>query len=175
MAGTKVLRGNTSIWAARPEAFTDWGVPLSAADWATGVAAGLITDISCAVEDGYTLGLTGSSTDSSQSVCDIAEVETPLYYEYEASLDLFRNLPGSIDTPIYDIAMSLFDGKDVAYYLLSRVDALQGSTVVAGNILSAFAVKTDLAQDTVEDGSMAMFAARFKPSGGVNVNFTVVA
>lgn len=174
---SKVLRGNVTLWAVRPEAFlaTEWALPLSAAKWATGVTAGLITDISCAVEDGYSLNLTGSSTDSSQSVCDIAQVESPLYYEYEASLDLFRNKPGTSDTPIYDTALALFDGLDTPYYLVKRVDKAQGSTVVSGDILSAFGVTTDYGQDAADDGSMIMYGARFKTSGGVNTNFTVGA
>lgn len=173
----KTLRGNVTLWAVRPEAFTvaEWALPLSAAKWATGLASGLITDFSCAVEDGYALNLTGSSTDSSMSVCDIAEVESPLYYEYEASFDLFRNKPGTIDTPIYDVALALFDGLDTPYYLVKRVDKAQGSDVEQGDILSAFGVTTDYGQDLIEDGSMLMYGARFKTSGGVNTNFTVAA
>jgi hypothetical protein len=175
MAGQKTLRGNTTIWAARPEAFPDWSVAISAADWATAATAGLITDISCAVEDGYKLNLTGAKTDSSQSVCDIAEVETPVYRQYEASLSLFRNKPDSTDTPIYDTAMSLFDAPGVPYYLVKRVDKAQGSDVEEGDILSAFSVETDLPTDIPADGSMLMFGAQFTYPGGVNVNQTVTA
>lgn len=177
MPATKTLRGFNTIWAVRPEAFTlaEWAAPLSAAKWALGVTAGLITDISCAIEDGYSLNATGSTTDSSQSICDIAEVETPLQKEYEASLDLFRNKPGTVDTPIYDIALSLFDGIDTPYFLVKRVDKLQGTTVAAGDILSAFSVTADYGQDIVDDNSMLMYGARFKTPGGINTNFTVAA
>lgn len=175
MSGNKTLRGNVTIWAVRPEAFADWSTPISAAAWATANTAGLITDISCAVEDGYKLNLTGSKTDNSQSVCDIAQVDTPLYREYEAQLDLFRNKPGSTDTPIYDTALSLFDAKGIDYYLVKRVDKTQGSAVEEGDILSAFGVTTDYGQDTTADGSMLMFGARFKPNGNVHTYQTVTA
>lgn len=175
MSGTKTLRGNTTIWAVRPEAFANWAVPISAATWATSLAAGLITDISCAVEDGYKLNLTGAKTDSSQSVCDIADVETPVYRQYEASISLFRNKPGTTDTPIYDTAMSLFDDAGIDYYLVKRVDKAQGSAVAAGDILSAFSVTTDLPTDVPADGAMLLFGAQFTYPGGVNVNQTVTA
>lgn len=175
--GAKTLRGNVTVWAVRPEAFTtaEWALPLSAAKWAAGISSGLITEISCAIEDGYSLNLTGSSTDSSLSVCDIAEIESPMFFEYEASLDLFRNKPGTIDTPDYDIALALFDGLDTEYFLVKRVDSPQGGTVTAGHVLSAFGVKTDYGQDLGDDNSMQMFGARFKPTGAINTNFTVAA
>lgn len=177
MTATKTLRGNTTIWAVRPEAFSaaEWEAGVSAAKWATMLAAGLITDISCAIEDGYSLNATGSATDSSMSVCDIAEVESPTYKEYEASLDLFRNKPGTIDTPIYDVALSLFDGLDTPYYLVKRVDKPQGVPVAAGHTLSAFSVTTDYGQDSVDDGSMTMYGARFKTPGGIATNIDALA
>lgn len=175
MSGNKTLRGNVTIWAVRPQAFPDWTVPISAAAWATAVTAGLITDISCAVEDSYKLNLTGSKTDNSQSVCDIAQVDTPLFRQYDGQLDLFRNQPGTSDSPIYDTALSLFDAKGITYYLVKRVDKAQGSAVAAGDILSAFGFDTDYGQDVTADGSMLKFGARFKPNGNVHTYQTVTA
>ena len=174
---SKTLRGNVTIWAVRPEAFplSQWTTALSAATWATSLASGLITDISCAVEDSYKLNLTGSSVDSTQSVCDIAKVDTPLFFEYDANFSLFRNKPGTTDMPIYDVALSLFDAVDMPYYLVKRVDKAQGSTVAAGDILSAFGVTTDYGIDNSADKTMLLYDATFKPTGGVNTNFTVLA
>ena len=98
-----------------------------------------------------------------------------MFYEYEASLDIFRNKPGTIDTPDYDTALALFDGLDIEYFLVKRVDSPQGEAVVAGHILSAFGVRTDYGQDLGDDGSMQMFGARFKTTGALNTNFTVAA
>jgi hypothetical protein len=176
-SGVKTLRGNITIWAVRPEAFTpdEWMQPLSAAKWATAKTAGLITHISKAVEDGHSINLTGSATDSSMSAWDIAEVESPLDFEYEVSFDIFRNKPGTIDSPDYDKALALFDGLDIEYFIVKRVDSEQGLDVVAGNILSAFGAKTDYGQDLGDDGSMQMYGCRFKPTGRLNTNFTVAA
>jgi len=177
MTATKTLRGNTTIWAVRPEVFTaaEWAAGTSAAKWATAITAGLIVDISCAVEDGYSLNATGSATDSSMSVCDIAEVESPTYKEYEAALSLFRNRPGTIDTPIYDIALSWLDGLDVPLYLVKRVDKAQGIPVAAGHTLSAYSVTTDNGKDAADDGEMLMFDVRFKTPGGIATNIDAIA
>ena len=174
---SKSLRGNTAIWAARPEAFTptEWLSGLSAAKWATGIAANLIVRISPAVEDSFSLNATGSATDSSQSVEDKAEIETPTFREYEASLDLFRNKPGSTDTPIYDVALALFDAVDVPYVLVKRVDKAADAIVEVGDILSTYGVMTDYGQDIPDDGSMLIFGARFKTTGVSAPNKTVIA
>ena len=175
MPGTKTLRGNVTIWAVRPEAVSDWTAAISLAEWDAADAAGLITDISQAVEDGYKLNLTGSKTDNSQSVEDVTQVETPVYDEYEASLDIFRNKPGSTGTPAYDIALSLFDHEGIEYYLVKRVDKTQHAAVEVGDILSAYGVSTDIGQDITDDGSMLMFGARFKTTGTATTDKTVTA
>jgi hypothetical protein len=173
--GTKTLRGNTTIWAVRPEAFTDWSAPISAAKWATAVTAGLITDISQAVEDAYKLSATGSKTDNSRSVLDIALVDSPMYVQYQASLSLFRNRPGTTNTPVFDVALALFDNYGIPYFLVDRVDKTQSSAVAVGDILSAYGVETDQPRDQTADIAMLMFDATFKPVGGAYPNLTVVA
>ena len=175
MSGTKTLRGNTTIWAVRPEAFTDWTVPISAAKWATALAAGLITDISGAVEDSYKLNATGSKTDTTQSVMDIALVDTPVYTQYAATIALFRNKPGTTDSPTYDIALSLFDNFGISYFLIDRVDKAQGSALAAGDIVSAYGFTTDQPRDTAADGAMVLFDVGLKPNGSVLINQTVAA
>lgn len=175
MPGTKTLRGNVTIWAVRPEAFTDWTQPISLAAWDTALANGLINDISVAVEDSYKLAASGSKTDNSMSVVDIAQVDNPLYSNYTATLDLFRNKPGTTDSPAYDIALSLFDGVGIAYYLVLRTDKAQGSAVEVGDILSSFGVTTDYLVDSVADGSMILANQVFKPTGDLHPYLTVVA
>jgi hypothetical protein len=175
MSGTKTLRGNATIWAVRPEAIVDWTAPISLAAWGAAITAGFVTDISQAVEDGYKLNRTGSATDSSEAVTDLAPIETPLYSQYEASLDIFRNTPGSVDTLVYDVAMSLFDAPDVKYYLVKRLDKTQGAALAVGDILSAYGVITDIPEDLINDGGVLQFGARFKPTGISTPSKTVVA
>lgn len=177
MPGMKTLRGHVTIWAARPEAFTDeeWRQPLSAAKFNEMVAKGLIEDISCAVEDGYTLNGTSYTTSTSQSVCDVTSVESPQFKQYEASLDLFRNKPGTLDTPIYDRARAWFDAPYIPVRLIKRVDVKQGEPVKAGDTLSAFGFTTDFPTDIVADNADIMHGARFKPDGFHATNIDAAA
>lgn len=173
---TKVLRGNYSIWAALPGSGVNWASP-SAAAIATAVTNGFIIDISCAVTDesGDSLNMTEPDTDDSQSICDIAAVETPTFDNYEAELDGFRNAPGTTDTPVYDTFFSLFNGVDREYWLIKRVDKQQGTTIAVDDIISAFRFRTDYPVDIVEDSGMILFGARFKQRGEMYLNRTVVA
>lgn len=172
----KVLRGNHTIWAAFPEARTNWSAP-DASTIALDVADGLILDISCAITDdsGESLNETEPQTDDTQSICDIATVETPTFGNYEAALDGFRNKPGTTDTPYYDLFYNLFNGVDRGYWLVKRVDKAQGATIAAGDILSAFEFTTDYSEDIAGDGDVILFGARFKPTGDYYTNKTVVA
>jgi hypothetical protein len=176
MAEQKVLRGNVTIWAAFPEARTDWSAP-DASVIALDVADGLIVDISCAITDdsAESLNETDPATDDTQSVCDIASVETQTYRNYEAELDGFRNKTGTTDTPYYNTFYDLFNGVGREYWLVKRVDKAQGATVAAGDILSAFLFETDYGTDIAEDGGLTYFGARFKPQGEIYTNVSVVA
>lgn len=172
----KTLRGNYTVWAAFPEARTDWSAP-SEADIALDVADGLIIDISCAITDdsGDSLNETDRETDDTQSICDIATVETPTFRNFEAELDGYRNKPGTTDTPFYDDFFNLFRGVGREYFLVKRVDKKQGEPIEAGDIVSAFRFETDYGQDIGEDGGLIYFGARFKPQGELYTNIDVVA
>ena len=148
---------------------------MSAAKWTSGLAAGLITDISAAVEDSYELNAGPSATDTSMSVVDVAEIETPTFREYSAALSLFRNKAGSTDTPSFDAALALFDGYRIPIILAKRVDKAYSPSIVAGDIISAFGFTNDLGADVPDDGSMLMFDARFKPNGFLATNISAKA
>ena len=176
MAEQKVLRGNMTMWAAFPEADVDWSAP-SEADIAAAVADGLILDISCAVTDdsGESLNETDPATDDTQSVCDVAAVETQTYRNYEAELDGFRNKTGTTDTPYYDLFYNLFNGVGREYWLIKRVDKEQGEAIAEDDIISAFLFETDYGVDIADDGGLTYFGARFKPQGEIYTNVSVVA
>src|SRR5690606_30727457 len=104
----KMLRGNVTIVAAEPEAFADASAP-TAAELNN---ATLVYNISCAITDDYTLNMTDSDTDDSRSICDIGQVATPTFYNYEASLDGFRD--ADVDAAgVYNLFRDLFRAPDV--------------------------------------------------------------
>ena len=175
MAGTKLLRGNFSVYAFYPEAVSDWST-LTASALNTAVINGLGFDISCALtDDSVSINLTDSDTDDSISICDIGNVSTPTFFNYEVSFDSFRNGPVS-DGPqvaVYELPVDLFGNVDQPFYILKRIGVPQGTTFAAGQIVSVFGVKTDWFQNVLGDGENILFGSRFKASGQVYTNATL--
>lgn len=169
MANEKLLRGTVSIYAARPEAFADLSAPT------TGELNGpLVYDISCAILDDYTLNQTDSDTDDTRTICDVGQVSTPTFRNYEASLDGLRD--ADLDGEGYfNLFFNLFKVKDIPYVLVKRIGPAQGSPFATGQVISAFSVDTDNPIDIVEDNTPIALGARFKARGGVNINYTLVA
>lgn len=175
MAGTKMLRGYVSVYAFFPEAIADWSAPTGTALQAA-VTNGLGFDISCAItDDSLSLGLTDSETDTSISICDIGNVTTPTFFNYEASFDSFRNGPVSEgnQVAVYDLPVKLFSDVDHPFYLLKRIGVPQGTALAAGQVVSIFGVNTDNPIDSLGDGANILFGSRFLANGQVYTNATL--
>jgi hypothetical protein len=165
-----MLRPNVGLYVATADAFADWKNPTLAELTSTTK----VFNISAAVTDDYTLNQTESQSDNSLSLVDNADVTTPTYFNYEASLDGFRDSNLSA-TSVYNKFRDLFNLPDVEYYLIKRVGKLHTDTVAAGDIISIFGVKTDFPVDIYGDGEMIRFGARFLTTGKVKTNYTVPA
>lgn len=169
MPNVKVLRGNVSILAAEPEAFANSATPTAAE-----LNSALVYDISCAISDDYTLNMTDSDTDDSRSICDIGQVATPTFYNYEASLDGFRDKDVTYNG-YYNKFRDLFRAPDVRYILVKRIGKAQGSAFAIGDVVSLYEVTTDVAIDGTDASAPLTFGARFKTTGNLNINYTVAA
>lgn len=178
MAFTKLLRGNVKIVAAYPEAFANPATPTAAElndlFVYTTNEDGMVFDISCAILDDYTLNMTDSDTDDSLSICDIGNVETPTFSNYEASLDFFRDSSVTANG-VYNLAWDLFKGVDRPFWLIKRIGPAQTAAFAIGQTISMYGVNTDLPVDLVEDNSMLQGGARFKPNGNLLTNYTIAA
>ena len=170
MANTKMLRPNVGIYVATADAFADWTAPTLTEI----TAATKVFNISPAVTDDYTLNMTDSQADTSLSIIDNADVQTPTYTNYEASLDVFRDANLSA-TSVYNKALDLFKAPDVKYYLIKRVGKTHEAAFAAGDEVSIYGIKTDFPIDIVGDGEMVRLGARFLTTGEVRVNVAVAA
>lgn len=165
---TKMLRPNVGIYVAASNAFANWAAPtLTEITDATKVF-----NISPAVTDDYTLNMTDSESDSSLAIVDNADVQTPTYYNYEASLDGFRD-ENLTATSVYNKFRDLFSTPDVKYYLIKRIGKAHDAAFAAGDEISIYGVKTDYPVDLVGDGEMIRLGARFLTTGEVAVNVAV--
>jgi hypothetical protein len=165
-----MLRPNVGIYVAAADAFADWTAPTLTEI----TAASKVFNISPAVTDDYTLNMTDSQADTSLSIIDNADVQTPTYTNYEASLDVFRDANLSA-TSVYNKALDLFKAPDVKYYLIKRVGKTHEAAFAAGDEVSIYGVKTDFPIDIVGDGEMVRLGARFLTTGEVRVNVAVGA
>lgn len=181
MTGQKLLRGNISVYAVDPSAVAKWTAP-TAAELNTALTDKTIKawDISCAInDDSYSINLTDSDTDDSRSICDISNVDTPTFFQYEVEFDTFRNGPAAgpyavPQTAVYDLPLQLFTVLDREFYIVKRIGVPQGVALAKGQTISAYGVTVDYAQDIVDDNSVIQFGARFKTTGNVNVNFDLL-
>jgi hypothetical protein len=165
-----MLRPNVGIYVAAADAFANWTAPTLTEI----TAASKVFNISPAVTDDYTLNMTDSQADTSLSIIDNADVQTPTYTNYEASLDLFRDANLSA-TSVYNKALELFGTEDVKYYLIKRVGKTHEAAFEAGDEVSIYGVKTDFPVDILGDGEMVRLGARFLTTGEVRVNVAVAA
>jgi hypothetical protein len=165
---TKLLRPNVGIYVATADAFANYKSPTLAE----------ITDdekvfnISPAITDDYTLNMTDSDSDDSLAIVDNASVQTPTYYNYEASLDGFRDESASADS-VYNKFRTLFAEPDVKYYLIKRVGYAHDADFATGQTVSVYGVKTDYPVELLGDGEMIRDGARFLTTGEVAVNVAV--
>lgn len=167
---TKMLRPNVGLYVATYDAFADWSAPTL-----TEITnAAKVFNISPAVTDDYTLNMTDSDADSSLAIVDNAEVQTPTYYNYEASLDVFRDENAMADSS-YNYVAGLFAAADVKYYLIKRIGKVHDAAFAAGDEVSIYGVKTDFPVDLLGDGEMIRRGARFLTTGEVIVNASVTA
>lgn len=182
MANEKLLRGNVTILAAYPEAFADPTAPTAAElndqfAYTTNEDA-MVFNISCAILDDFTLNQSDSETDDELTICDIGNVSSPTFYNYEASLDFLRD-KSTTDNGVFNLAWRLFRGADRPFWLIKRIGkANQPSAPFltdGSDVISMYGVETDLPVDVVEDNSNLKFGARFKTTGDVNINYSVEA
>ena len=169
---TKLLRPNVGIYVAAADAFADWSAPtLTEITDATKVF-----NISQAVTDNYTLNMTDSDLDNSLSIVDNSSVSTPTLYNYEASLDAFRDANGAADSA-YNLFKTKFADAPVGtkYYLIKRIGKAHDAAFAAGDLVSVYGVTTDFPIDIVADGAMILIGARFLTTGELAVNVPVAA
>lgn len=166
----KTGRGYTKIFAAYPEAFANRNTPLVAELNDTD----LVFDVSCAVNDDYSLGMVDSDTDNTQSVCDVQQVENPTFYNYEASLDGFADLDIAA-TGQFNKFRDLFSVAGIPFILGVRIGQPRAAAFDTDSIVSLFDVVTDNPADIDAAGAPMALGARFKPQGWALPEYKVAA
>ena len=159
---SKMLAPNTTIW---------W-VPDSAGWNPAAPDHTLLTDarnISCAIDNGYKLGPTKSETDKSKSICENANSETRVAFNYEGSLTFFREGDLTNNTSAYAKAFAFFkDGTKNGLnlgYLVRRTGYKNTVAAAAGQEVESFYFAPDNPMDEVADKTTIKYTVTFKQQG----------
>jgi hypothetical protein len=178
-ANAKLLRSNVTVLLAYPEAFANAATPTSAElnaqfDYTTNVNK-MVFNISCALtDDGWTFNLTDSETDDTRTICDVAQVSTPTFKNYEVSFDSLRDLSVTANG-VFNLAWNLTKGIDRPFWAIQRIGKTNSSPFAIGDDIRMLGVTTDNGQDIVDDKALIKWGARFKPTGQVLWNYTLAS
>lgn len=157
---------------------TIWWVPESANWNPSAPSAALLTaarNISCAIVSGYTLNATASDTDDTKSICDAANVQTPTFKNYEASITFFRDSDVADLVSDYSKAFQFFKQKGAAGYLVRRLGKLSSAAATVGDLVSSYKVISDNPQDVVGDNGPIQFTVPFLAQGRMEQYVALVA
>lgn len=168
---TKLLRGNVKIVVVEYDAIADPTAP-TAAELNSALYA---YDISCAVLDDYTLNTTSSDTDDTLTICDIGNVQSRTFTNYEGTLTGLRDAVITDSASVYNTFFRLFQGQDKKYWIVKRIGPAQAATFASGQIVSLYGFSTDYPTNNAEDQSMMSMTANLKPLGQINQNYTLAA
>lgn len=162
----------------------DWiplaGLTTPGAPKATELNAG--TRISAALETGYTLKMTDSKTDSSKTVEDEGNVETPTLKNYEGKLTFFQDEVGSgtQDAPenatAFTAVVALFKVAYVDGWLVKRVGYASSVPYAALQKVHVFKFKNDTYRQLEgEPGTPTRVEVEFLKQGEAYYNVACVA
>ena len=174
----KLLRGNVTILLAYPEAFADPAAPTAAElndqfVYSTNEDA-MVFNVSCATLDDYTMNMSDPETDDTLTVCDVGNVSTPTYENYEVSLDFLRDSSVTANG-VFNLARDLTLTADRPFWAIKRIGKGRNTAFAVGDTISMFGVTTDLPVNGIEDNTMLTHGARFKNTGEININHEVTS
>lgn len=163
-----------------------WWIPeagLSAPEAPSAAQINAGTRISPALVTGYTLKMSDSNTDTSRTVEDEGNVETPTLRNYEGKLQFFRDDIGSgtQDVPVpataFTAVLNLFKTAYVSGWLVSRYGPKADVLVAALDRVSVFKFKNDVYRVLEGDAgeTPVMVEVEFLKQGEAYPNVTCVA
>lgn len=166
----KMMSPNTTIWWVDEDAVVNPHAP-TVAELTAGV------NISCAIVRGYTLNPQASDTDSTASICDEGNVETPTYDNYEASLTFFHESDQADTESVFLKAIELFETKGARGYLYRRLGFKSSVAPAPGQKIEGFLVQSDNPQtiDGGDSGGPIQMTVPFLQQGDYVPYGTVIA
>lgn len=132
------------------------------------------TDISCAIESGYTLNPTKSDVNTKRSICETAESETPVRYNYEGALTFFREGDLAETASAFARAFAFFKNGRKSGYLVRRSSIPRSVALAVGQKVDSFKFIADEPQDVIDD-DLIEFSVKYLQQGDMELDKAIVA
>jgi len=124
-------------------------------------------NITCAIWDDMTLGLTGSETDDSRTLCTVGDSASIKRLNFEASITYFRDASLTSTSSDFNLLHALFRAPDVFYVLAHRVGYPSTTAFANGQKVSYYYVATDIPVPVMDDDEFIAETQNFVPKGVV--------
>lgn len=174
MANERLYAPATRFWLAAPNAFADWRTPTTA-EFTAGISAGIIVDITCALnQDGTEFSKDDSDTDDSLSFCQVAGAENPTFHNATVVLEAFRSRD-EMDANTATTAFEWLAWPDIEYWAIQSIGETPGTTLGVNDRLNMALVKTDLPVDVYGSGENIRISNSTLFQGSLNWNYRVAS
>lgn len=133
-------------------------------------------NISCAILDDLTLGITSSDTDSSKTICSKGNSEALTLINFEAQINIKRDSDPTADS-LWNLAHNLTRAPDVPYFIVHRVRGAKDSsqTFASGDEVDLYYVHTDNQIPDYADNEPIKAGQTFIPKAIVNNKHTLAS
>lgn len=153
------------------KAILDYWIPVNTSGHANANGGG---NISCAVKDDMTLGLTDSDADTERTLCDVGQVEELTTKNFEATMTGFRDaeLAGN---GAYNLFNKLTFAPDVPYIIAHRIGAKQTALTAVGEMWHYYLVNTDVQVPNYANAANVTVTETFIPKNVVEFGAVLAA
>lgn len=121
-------------------------------------------NITCAIHDDMTLGLTGAETDPTRTLCTVGDSVSIKRLNFEASIAYDRDASLTSTTSDLNLVHALFRAPDVLYVLAHRIGYASTEAFANGQKVSYYYVATDIPVPVMDDdeyiGEMQAFTSK---------------
>lgn len=140
----------------------------------TATGAGQGGNVSCAILDDVTLGLSESETDTELTICSVGNESEPTFVNVDAQITGFRD-KNKADTGIFNLYTQLNVGVDTRYGWVDRIGQKSTDAFAIGQIISAYDALNDVPLDVMEDRGNIKLQQNPVPSGNVITLYTIAS
>ena len=164
--------GGLVPYNALTDAVYDYYIPITTPGSTNAGAGGNIT---CAVQDDYTLGSTDPEVDDSRTVCSVGQDNEIKRYNFEAEFNIFRDADSTDATSVFNLATDLVRAPDIPYIIAHRIGYSSTTASAVGQKWNLYYVHTDNPVDTLGDDEWQIRTQSFVPKNIISYQQEVTA